>query len=173
MNFHERVQIVLMRHGIAMDRMDARCPSDADRPLTEEGFQKTRKAAAGLAALGIQPDRLISSPFTRALETGRLVARALEVNEKDILLSDTLLPDAPALDVFVEIKRLRARTVLLFGHAPHLDLALAHALGLARCATELKKAGAARLEMMTLSPPRGHLIWLMTAGQLRAIGRAG
>ena len=52
--------LLLIRHGIAEDWRFGH--PDAERALTEEGWEKTRAAMRGLVALGHVPDRGISSP---------------------------------------------------------------------------------------------------------------
>ena len=43
------MQLFIVRHGIAIDREDPKCPPDPERFLTEEGLEKTRQAAKGIA----------------------------------------------------------------------------------------------------------------------------
>ena len=45
------MQLYIVRHGIAIDREDPKCPPDPDRYLTEEGIEKTKQVAKGIAAL--------------------------------------------------------------------------------------------------------------------------
>ncbi|HJV21838.1 MAG TPA: histidine phosphatase family protein [Holophagaceae bacterium] len=59
--------LLLIRHGIAEDWAPGR--PDAERALTAEGWEKTRAAMRGLVRMGHVPDRGISSPYRRALET--------------------------------------------------------------------------------------------------------
>ncbi len=59
--------LLLIRHGIAEDWRPGQ--PDMERALTEEGWARTRKAMKGLIALGHVPNRGISSPYRRAMET--------------------------------------------------------------------------------------------------------
>lgn len=59
--------ILLIRHGIAED--PGRGVPDADRPLTKEGWAKTRAAMSGLVRRGYAPTRAVGSPYRRAAET--------------------------------------------------------------------------------------------------------
>ncbi len=61
------ITLLLIRHGIAEDPKHG--VSDADRPLTSEGWEKTRAAMAGLVKCGYVPTRAVSSPYKRAMET--------------------------------------------------------------------------------------------------------
>ena len=43
------MELYIVRHGIAVDREDAKCPPDPERFLTDEGKEKSRQAAKGVA----------------------------------------------------------------------------------------------------------------------------
>src|SRR5262249_24294398 len=92
------MQIYVVRHGIAIDREDPKCPPDPERYLTEEGIEKTKKVAAGVAALSGSADLLLSSPYVRAVQTAEIFAAALDYSKQKIRRNDLLLPGAdPAL----------------------------------------------------------------------------
>ena len=61
------ITILLIRHGIAED--PKRGVPDSERPLTAEGWEKTRAAMLGLVRRGYVPTRAVSSPYKRAAET--------------------------------------------------------------------------------------------------------
>ena len=65
----------------------------------------------------------------------------------------------------------QASSVLVFGHAPHLDDLVAAALGSKTHVTSLKKAGVALIELKRVSPPSGVLVWLATPKLLRRAGK--
>ena len=55
---------------------------------------------------------------------------------------------------------------------PELDELIAFALNSKKDLTQLKKAGAACLELTRISPPAGSLVWLSTPKILRKSGKA-
>lgn len=166
------MQLYIVRHGIAVDREDPKCPPDPQRYLTEEGVEKTKQVAKGLAALGVTADLLLSSPYVRAAQTAEIFAAALEYPKQKIRRTDLLLPGAEPSLLFRELAKDRqASSVFLFGHAPQLDDLVATALGSKRHVTSLKKAGVALIELKRLSPPIGSLVWLATPKLLRRAGR--
>jgi len=65
------MQLYIVRHGIAVDREDPNCPADPDRFLTQEGIEKARQVAKGVAEIGAAPDLLLSSPYLRAAQTAK------------------------------------------------------------------------------------------------------
>ncbi|HTR48557.1 MAG TPA: phosphohistidine phosphatase SixA [Verrucomicrobiae bacterium] len=160
--------LYLVRHGIAVDRSDPKCPPEAERPLTAQGVQKTRSAALGLRALGAKPDVLISSPFVRAAQTAEIFAEAVGFSPEKIRVSEALKPAENPATIMNEISRLRAKEVMCCGHAPHVDLLISHLAGARGTFTALKKAGVACLEQ-----EGGHgrwiLLWLLTPKALRSL----
>ena len=162
------MQIYVVRHGIAIDRADPKCPPDPERYLTEEGLEKTKRVAAGVAALSVAPDLLLSSPYVRAMQTAEIFAAELGYSKQKIRQNDLLLPGAEPTLFFRELaKDKQTSTLFVFGHAPHLDDLIATALGSKHHVTSLKKAGVALLELRRVSPPNAELVWLATPKLLR------
>jgi phosphohistidine phosphatase len=166
------MQLYIVRHGIAIDREDPKCPPDPERYLTEEGLEKTKQVAKGMAALGITGDLFLTSPYVRAAQTAEIFASALEYAEQKIRRTDLLLPGAEPSLLFRELaKDKQASSVFLFGHAPQLDDMISTALGSKKHITTLKKAGVALVELKRVSPPMGVLVWLATPKILRRAGK--
>ena len=166
------MRLLLMRHGIAINRSDPACPPGADRPLTEKGIRRTRQAVAGLQALRVRPDQVLCSPYRRAEETARLVLAGLGLAPALLHATEALLPGATPAAFFQDLAQREARQVLCCGHAPSLDEIIAAALpGRGEPFTVLGKAGVAALTMVTLDPPMGELDWLATPRMLRTLGR--
>jgi phosphohistidine phosphatase len=166
------MQLYIVRHGIAIDREDPKCPPDPERYLTEEGVEKTEQVAKGLAALRVTADLLLTSPYVRAAQTAEIFAAALDYAKQKIRRTDLLLPGAEPSLLFRELAKDRqASSIFLFGHAPQLDDIVATALGSKRHITSLKKAGVALLELKRISPPIAVLIWLATPKLLRRAGK--
>jgi phosphohistidine phosphatase len=154
------MEIYVVRHGIAIDREDPKCPPDPERYLTEEGIEKTKRVAAAVAALSASPDLLLSSPYVRAMQTAK------------IRRTDLLLPGSEPTLFFRELaKDKQTSTLFIFGHAPQLDDVIASALGSKHHITSLKKAGVALLELKRVSPPNGQLLWLAPPKLLRRRGK--
>jgi phosphohistidine phosphatase len=157
------MQLYIVRHGIAIDREDPKCPSEAERYLTEEGVEKTKQVAKGIAALGVHADLMVSSPYVRAMQTAAIFAAALDYPKQKIRRTESLLPGAEPIAVLRELAREKnASSVFCFGHAPHVDGLLAAGVGAQHHITSMKKSGVALVELKRLSPPNGQLVWLVT-----------
>src|ERR1700704_4230817 len=67
------MDLLLVRHAIAFDRDRHRWQDDGDRPLSEAGVRRARKAAAGLKKLTKRPERLLTSPLVRARQPAQIL----------------------------------------------------------------------------------------------------
>ena len=162
--------LYLVRHGIAIDRDDPKCPEEAERYLTEEGIKKTREVARGIALLMDAPEIFLSSPYVRAWQTAEIFAEAFEIPKQKIRKTALLLPGTDVGSLFREFaKNKDAESAMCFGHAPHLDEVIAAVLRCKRDATGLKKAGVACLDLNRVAPPSGMLSWLATPKLLKKI----
>jgi phosphohistidine phosphatase len=160
--------LYLVRHGIAIDRTDPKSPPEPERPLTAKGVQKTRSAALGLKELGVNPDVFITSPYVRAAQTAEIFAETLGFSTEKIRASDALKPAGNPDDLLKEMARLKAKEVMCFGHAPHLDQMIAHLVGARGDFTSLKKAGVACFERKSAAG-RWDLLWILTPKMLRQL----
>jgi phosphohistidine phosphatase len=70
------MQLFVVRHAIAEDTADTGL--DADRELTKAGARKFRRNVRGLRALKIRFDRIVTSPWSRARATAKLLAKLTE-----------------------------------------------------------------------------------------------
>jgi len=159
--------LYLVRHGIAIDRADPKAPPEAERPLTAEGVRKTREAALGFRECEVDPDVLITSPFVRAAQTAEIFAEALGFSVEKIRVSEALKPAENPADLVKELLHLRAKEVVCFGHAPHVDLTIAHLGGTHAPFTEMKKAGVVCFEQTARG--KWSLRWLLTSKLLRKL----
>ena len=162
--------LYIIRHGIAVDRTDPKSPAEPERPLTAEGVKKTRSAALGLRALEAKPDVLITSPYVRAAQTAEIFAEALGFPLEKIRSSESLKPAANPAEFLKEIAHLRAKEIICFGHAPHLDALISQLAGARGVFTELRKAGVACFERGS-HDSRWDLLWLLTPKVLRQLGK--
>jgi phosphohistidine phosphatase len=166
------MELYIVRHGIAIDREDPKCPADPDRFLTEEGVEKTTEVAKGLAKISEAPDLVLTSPYLRAVQTAEIVGEALDYSKQKIRKTEALLPGAQPQQLFRELtKEKDLSAVFVFGHAPHLDELIATAVGSKHHISALKKAGVALVELKRLIPPNGQLVWLATPKLLRKVGK--
>jgi phosphohistidine phosphatase len=157
------MKVSFLRHGIAVERGTPGIPDD-QRPLTDEGCEKTRRVAAAIEKLGVNFDLILSSPFTRARQTAEIVAAVL--NAKKVLkFSGHLVPGGSLQSLVDELNRDYAgrQDVLLVGHEPDFSQHIAGlTTGGPSLQLEMKKAGLCRLEVSRLRAGRcATLEWLL------------
>lgn len=165
------MRLYFMRHGAAQDRADPESPPDPDRQLTRAGAARTREATRGLRALGVEPEAVLTSPYLRAVQTAAIAADGLGLDEDELVQTEALLPNADPAQLFAELVKVEADTVLLVGHGPSIDEMIAFAVGCGRTSfTRLKKAGVACVEVEPGAAPRGQLQWMQGPKALRRLG---
>ncbi len=183
--------LIYVRHGIAMERDEfARyCiengieGDDEQRPLTDEGKRKTKRAAMGLSraleslqSAGASPSRalqirplILTSPLLRARQTASILSKTLEKTgvrgkSKLPLVTATLSPntDPQSFRDFLyahlhsdRSHRVHSSTVVLaVGHEPHLGQSVCWWMtGEAKSRFPLKKGAATCLEIGAAMAP--------------------
>jgi phosphohistidine phosphatase len=134
------MRIYLLRHGTAEDARHG--VSDAERALTDEGWQRLQRAAPAWRALVETPGAVLVSPLRRAQETAVVLTDAVKFRG-EVRTERSLLPDAPASLALnqLEVEALSGvQSVVLVGHEPHLGYLLATLLtGHPRQSIPLKK----------------------------------
>lgn len=117
-------QLLLVRHAKS-DWSDGSL-ADFDRPLNDRGHHDAPLMARFLAARGVAPTFLYSSPANRAYSTARLFAGEFGIAENDIS-TDEQLYEAHTQQLLDAPRRLPNAhdTVALFSHNPALTSAAA------------------------------------------------
>ena len=167
------MRVVLLRHGVAVDRDERGGPADPDRPLTADGRARTRAAVEGLRALGVCPEAVLTSPYLRAVQTAEIVCAALGVEGPETCKS--LRPDADPAELARHLAGRSEAEILCAGHEPHLGLMLTYlvqAREVTDAFTGLKKAGAACVDVEHPGRTPGDLLWLLPPRILRRLGGA-
>lgn len=112
-------QLLIVRH--AKSSWDNPGLEDYQRPLLERGKKKTRYIVDYLLKQQIQPDLIISSHATRALNTAKIIAHALFISDEKIIISKNLYHgDSESLfNQFYDMKD-EVNSLMLVGHNPTL-----------------------------------------------------
>lgn len=156
------INVYLIRHGIAADPGEYK--SDRDRPLTDEGKQKTVKVAKRLKELNIHFDLILSSPLIRAQQTAQILLETglgVQVEEHH-----ALMPGGDMnmwLSWFEEWRERGNNQLALVGHIPDLtNWAEILISGKINDGLILKKAGIIGLNLPQKGSPVGEstLFWL-------------
>ena len=114
------MQLYLVRHAEAADG-----EPDELRPLTADGRRAARTLGERLAADGIKPDAVLTSPLLRARETGAELARPVGLEPEP---DDRLAPGATAESVRAAAAE-RGETVVVIAHQPDCSRVAAELTG--------------------------------------------
>jgi phosphohistidine phosphatase len=161
--------LYIVRHGIAVNRNDPHAPAEPERPLTRKGIEKTREVLLGLRELGPKPDAMITSPYLRAAQTAEIACEVFGFPREKVRHSEHLKPGANPAEFLKELTHVRAKEVMCFGHAPHMDQLIAYLAGGRDVFTALKKAGVASFELESANASKGTLLWLLPPKVMRGL----
>jgi phosphohistidine phosphatase len=149
------VKLYLFRHGHA-ERGENK--SDFKRELTEKGIERTTASAKALVALNAKPMHLFSSPLVRARQTADILAAAFGMKV------DVREEVGPGFGKAAIEKLIAAfdnsQDVMFVGHEPDFSTTVSELTGGGRVV--MKKGGMARIDVLSRSPLRGELVWLLT-----------
>lgn len=154
--------LYLIRHGLAGEH--GSYANDNERPLTEEGKQKTQQVAHRLVALNLEFDLILTSPLVRAKQTAEILMESglgKQLEEFRPLAPEGRIEDW--LEWLSSWKPGKAGCLALVGHEPGLSTwAETLIWGNAKGAIELKKAGIIGLQLPKTGSPVDHsqLFWL-------------
>ena len=140
--------LTLVRH--AKSSWDYPELSDFERPLNSRGRKDAPALAAKLRKADIKPDRLLSSPATRAITTARLFVEELNTSFDDIVLNPHIY-EASAWTLMHIVRSFSDLDddVMLFGHNPGISQ---FAKQLADCPfEEMPTCAVARIELAVKS----------------------
>jgi phosphohistidine phosphatase len=161
-------ELYLIRHGIAEERGE-KWPDDTKRPLSEEGIQRLKKEARGLAQIVDGFDVILASPLVRTRQTADLVAGAFD-SKPTIVPIDSLAPGGTHHAVLADLeKQARRSKIALVGHEPGLGELAGRLVG-SRRPLEFKKGAVCRIDVETLPPAGpGALRWFLPPKVLRSL----
>jgi len=167
------MNLYLLRHGIAAD-IGGEITSDALRPLTAEGRDKTGQVAAGLLRSEVKLDLIATSPLLRARQTCEIVLNTYRSIANPTMEVWPELEYAEFPGILARLKQCTADNVMIVGHEP----------GFSRLAVQLltgsptgfildfKKAAVCAIELQ--SDRDGFLatlLWHAAPRQLRLAGQ--
>jgi len=113
-------RVVLVRHAKAVGYG---YDDDFNRELRESGLIDARNVSNELKNRNIIPDKIISSPAVRALQTARIFAQNLGYEERNIRKVQDIYEGLTTAEFIEIIKKLpdELKTVFFFGHNPDFE----------------------------------------------------
>lgn len=163
------MDLYLVRHAAAFDPDESRWPGDRDRPLTDVGEKRFRRAARGLTSLVKTVDIVLSSPYRRAWQTAEALHDAGWPEPVELEALEAGREPAGVLHALQDHSSLDA--IALVGHEPTMHELVSYLLTAdsGHAQVEFRKGSVARLELDSLRPGAARLCWLLAPKVLRAI----
>jgi phosphohistidine phosphatase len=157
-----QIDLYIIRHGLAGEH--GTYANDAERPLTEEGRQKTRQVAKRLREFDLHFDLILTSPLVRAQQTAEIlkdVGLTAQLEQADYLAPGGAI--ALWVDWLASWQPSKNASLAIVGHEPDLSSWAEHLLwGEVKGVLELKKAGVIGLRLLNHKAPMSGsaLFWL-------------
>jgi phosphohistidine phosphatase len=158
--------LYIVRHAYAGQNGDPRYPDDALRPLTKKGQKRFRRVIKKLAAQGLAPTLVATSPLLRCRQTADVIC--------DRVCPAPRLAELPALEPGGQLAALvawsneqGAEELAWVGHAPDVDRFGAALLGSRDGALQFAKGAVAAIHFDDeIAPGLGELRWFVTPKSL-------
>ena len=109
--------LILIRHAHALSRYEAAVQTDDERPLSEQGRQKAARSAQTLNERALKPQKILTSPLLRAVQTAQILADTFHVPVEQVPLLDGFHPDMQVHDFLLE-QMAAYDTLIVVGHNP-------------------------------------------------------
>jgi phosphohistidine phosphatase len=111
--------LYIVRH--AKSSWDYPALEDYQRPLLEKGKKRTKYIVDYLLEKNVRVDLIMSSHATRALETAKIIAKALQYPENKILISKSIYHSDPdgLFNLFFDLPE-DIHSLMIVGHNPTL-----------------------------------------------------
>jgi phosphohistidine phosphatase SixA len=155
--------LYIARHAWAGERGDPRWPDDSLRELTPEGIDRYTKVIKTLAARGIAPNRIATSPYTRCVQTAEIIARHIDGKPK----IDKLEALEPGSDLESLLQWSRAQgddDTCWVGHSPDVERLAAELIGDGTSRIRFAKGAVAAISFEAdMNAGAGELYWLTSA----------
>ena len=168
------MNLILVRHAIAVERDAATDISDEQRALTPDGIRKMKRVVDGVRRMKIGIEQIWTSPLIRAVQTAEILRSGLQLPADAIHEMAELQPSGNVNSLFDRIHEVpNLSSLALVGHEPYLSDVMYRLLS-AQGPSEIamKKGGIASFEVDSFEmPPRATLEWLLTPKQLRMLGK--
>ncbi|MCI0331928.1 MAG: histidine phosphatase family protein [Planctomycetes bacterium] len=158
--------IYIARHAWAGVRGDPRWPDDSLRELTPEGIDRYTKVVKALAARGLAPARIATSPYTRCRQTAEIIAKHVQSRPK----IDELEALEPGSDLQPLLDWSQAQgdvDTCWVGHSPDVERLAAALIGNENACVRFAKGAIASIGFDDEAiAGAGELYWLITAKTL-------
>lgn len=157
------MKVYLIRHADAVPMGAERVTTDADRPLSGDGFRQVERLAGAFRRLSLPLDRVATSPLMRARQTAEGLLKHLQMTSTNLEVTPALAPGKSSKKLAKFLRELSVENVALVGHQPDLSEHTAWLIGSKKSQVDFAKAAVACV-VCKGAPEKGSgtLVWLAT-----------
>ena len=159
--------LYLIRHAEAV-RVGGSIQRDADRMLTQQGEQDSVLMGRALTRVEPSPGIVVTSPLTRAVQTGQLIAH--EICHSESRATENLAPGFRHKDLLEEILSVAGEgNIVVVGHQPDMGAFLSYLISdSARAFVVFPPAAMAKVSVPASNPAgESTLHWILTPETVR------
>jgi phosphohistidine phosphatase len=154
--------LYIFRHGISEN---SNSEGDQARRLTDKGRKKVKEVMK-FVKNKINPAVILTSPYTRAVQTAEIAAKVLD-KKNAVELCDGLLPRKNNEDTLSELAAREESEIMIVGHNPHLSHLASDVTSSGKAEFKLKKASVTCIGFEGLPGfGTGTVHWMITPGIL-------
>lgn len=151
------MKLLVVRHAHAEDREEwARInPNDELRPLTKRGIKQFVAFSKVVVSLMNEPDLILTSPLTRAIQTSDILKKRFKKNYRII---KELKPEASYSRLLKFLSLSKKQNIIIVGHEPFLSELISYLVASdTQCRITLKKGGCCLLDLDKYQKKRAKL----------------
>ena len=157
------MHLYIIRHAWAYEHGDPRWPDDSQRPLEKEGAERFAQVVKLLAARGLAPQTIATSPYLRCRQTAEIAA-IRSPQSPQITELDALRPGSDFDELIEWTRQQQVESVAWVGHAPDVGRLAASLISEGDAAIRFAKGSVASIRVEgPLGAGCGELEWHATA----------
>src|SRR3954447_6013946 len=115
------MDLYVIRHAEAVALGERGITRDEERPLTEHGERQAQALGAGLPAVGVRLELVLSSPLVRARQTADHLVKQWGAGPLPVEVCKALAPDIRPRRLAKALNATGKQAVAVVGHEPSLS----------------------------------------------------
>jgi phosphohistidine phosphatase len=156
------MELYVIRHAEAVPLGEQGITADEERPLTPAGERQAAALGAGLPAVGVLLELILTSPLVRARQTANGLVEHWRAGPLTVEVCNALSTDFKPRKLARAINGADKQSLAIVGHEPSLSAWTAWLIGSRKAQLEFGKAAVACVQVDgAVGKGAGRLAWLV------------